>query len=68
MLSLCRNPSLSEIETIVTTQNELFQADLLPDGPQSAAAKEVALYRDALKLGFQQLPGRAATKLHLPSS
>ena len=45
----------SEIENIVTTQDELFQADLFPDGPQSAAAKEVALYRDALKLGFQRL-------------
>ena len=45
----------SEIENIVTTQDELFQADLFPDGPQSAAAKEVALYRDALKLGFHRL-------------
>ena len=45
----------SEIENIVTTQDELFRADLFPDGPQSAAAKEVALYRDALKLGFHRL-------------
>jgi len=45
----------SEIENVVTTQDELFQADLFPDGPRSAAAKEVALYRDALKLGFQRL-------------
>ena len=45
----------SEIENIVTTQDELFQADLFPNGPQSAAAKEVALYRDALKLGFRRL-------------
>ena len=45
----------SEIENIVTTQDELFQADLFPDGPQSAAAKEVALYRDAVKLGFERL-------------
>ena len=50
----------SEIENIVTTQDELFQADLFPDGPQSAAAKEVALYRDALKLGFHRLQ----TSLH----
>lgn len=42
----------SEIENIVTTQDELFQADMFPDGPMSAAAKEVALYRDALQLGF----------------
>lgn len=45
----------SEIENIVTTQDELFQADLFPDGPQSAAAKEVARYRDAVKLGFERL-------------
>lgn len=45
----------SEIENIVTTQDELFQADLFPEGPESAAAKEVALYRDALKLGFNHL-------------
>ena len=45
----------SEIENIVTTQDELFQADLFPDSPQSAAAKEVARYRDAVKLGFERL-------------
>ena len=42
----------SEVENIVTTQDELFQQDLFPHGPGSHAAKEVALYRDALKLGF----------------
>ena len=45
----------SEIENIVTTQDEIFQADLFPGGPQSAAAKEVARYRDAVKLGFEGL-------------
>ena len=45
----------SEIENIVTTQDDLFQADLFPEGPASAAAKEVALHRDALKLGFDRL-------------
>lgn len=45
----------SEIENIVTTQDELFQASLFPDAPQSAAAKEVALYRDALILGFRRV-------------
>lgn len=45
----------SEIENIVTTQDELFQADLLFDEQESAAAKEVALYRSALKLGYKQL-------------
>lgn len=45
----------SEIENIVTTQDELFQAQLFPEGPVSPAAKEVALYRDALKLGHDKL-------------
>ena len=45
----------SEIENIVTTQDDLFRADLYPEGPRSAAAKEVALYRNALRLGFARL-------------
>lgn len=45
----------SEVENIVTTQDELFQADLFPDDPQSPATKEVALYRDALRLGYARL-------------
>jgi len=43
------------VENIVTTQDELFQADLFPDDPQSPAAKEVARYRDALRLGLSRL-------------
>lgn len=54
-LSLQEAKASSEIENIVTTQDELFQADLFPEGPRSAAAKEVALYRDALKLGFNAM-------------
>lgn len=54
-LALQEAKASSEIENIVTTQDELFQADLFPDGFQPAAAKEVALYRDALKLGFDRL-------------
>lgn len=54
-LALQEAKASSEIENIVTTQDELFQADLQLEGPKSAAAKEVALYRDALKLGFDQL-------------
>lgn len=45
----------SEIENIVTTQDELFQFGLFPDGPESPAAKEVANYRDALKRGHDSL-------------
>ncbi|PCH75200.1 MAG: addiction module protein [Rhodobacteraceae bacterium] len=54
-LALQEAKASSEIENIVTTQDELFQADLFPEGPQSGAAKEVALYRDAIKLGFGRL-------------
>jgi Fic family protein len=54
-LALQEAKASSEIENIVTTQDELFQADLFPGDPQSPAAKEVALYRDALKLGFTRL-------------
>ncbi|NJO38081.1 MAG: Fic family protein [Rhizobiales bacterium] len=54
-LSLQEAKASSEIENIVTTQDELFQADLFSGGPQSASAKEVSLYRDALKLGHERL-------------
>jgi Fic family protein len=51
-LSLQEAKASSEIENIVTTQDELFQATLFPENPSSPAAKEVALYRDALHLGL----------------
>ena len=54
-LSLQEAKASSEIENIVTTQDDLFQADILPEGPQAGAAKEVARYRDALKCGFESL-------------
>lgn len=54
-LALQEAKASSEIENIVTTQDELFQAELFPEGPDSPAAKEVALYRDALKLGHDRL-------------
>ena len=62
-LALQEAKASSEIENIVTTQDELFQADLQLEGPESAAAKEVALYRDALKLGYDRLgaPGGLIT-------
>ena len=51
-LSLQEALASSEIENIVTTQDEMFQATLFPEfGP----AKEVALYRDALKCGYDRL-------------
>ncbi len=54
-LALQEAMASSEIENIVTTHDELFQADLFPQASQSAATKEVALYRDALKLGYKRL-------------
>lgn len=54
-LSLQEAKASSEIENIVTTQDELFQANLFPDHPGSPAAKEVARYRDALRCGFERL-------------
>lgn len=54
-LALQEAKASSEVENIVTTQDELFQADVFPDDPQSPAAKEVARYRDALRLGHHRL-------------
>lgn len=54
-LSLQEAKASSEIENIVTTHDELFQAGLSPHQPGSAAAKEVADYRDALKCGYDSL-------------
>ncbi len=54
-LALQEAKASSEVENIVTTQDELFQADLFPDDPQSPASKEVALYRDALRLGYARI-------------
>ena len=44
----------SEIENIVTTQDELFQANAFPENPASPAAKEVARYAEALRHGFAE--------------
>ena len=51
-LSLQEAKASSEIENIVTTQDELFRAKLYPDGSASAEAKEVARYSEALQAGF----------------
>ncbi|MDI1365869.1 MAG: Fic/DOC family N-terminal domain-containing protein, partial [bacterium] len=54
-LSLQEARASSEIENIVTTQDELFQATLFSEWPDGGPGKEVALYRDALKRGFDRL-------------
>lgn len=42
----------SEIESIVTTHDELFRGDAFPEGRANPAAKEVLRYRQALRVGF----------------
>lgn len=54
-LSIQEAKASSEIENIVTTHDELFKIDLSQKSFISPAAKEVALYREALKLGFESL-------------
>jgi Fic family protein len=54
-LSLQEAKASSEIENIITTQDELFRVDLFGDAPPTAAAKEVTLYRDALRCGYDAL-------------
>jgi Fic family protein len=47
----------SEIENIVTTHDELFKDDVLPEAFVNAAAKEVLRYRQALRVGFERVRG-----------
>lgn len=54
-LTLQEAKASSEIENIVTTQDELFQSEAFPEDALSPAAKEVSLYRDALRLGYARL-------------
>ncbi len=54
-LSLQEAKDSSEIENIVTTNDELFRGTPSKDTYINGAAKEVAMYRDALSLGFGQL-------------
>jgi Fic family protein len=45
----------SEIENVVTTHDELFKGDVLPEAFANPAAKEVLRYRQALRLGYEQV-------------
>lgn len=54
-LALQEAKASSEIENIVTTQDELFEAQLFPERTISGAAKEVSQYRNALKIGFSAM-------------
>ncbi|QGP80278.1 Fic family protein [Sphingobium sp. CAP-1] len=53
-LALQEAKASSEIENIVTTHDELYQANAFPENPASPAAKEVARYAEALRYGFMQ--------------
>lgn len=54
-LALQEAKASSEVESFVTTQDELFQADLHIAEWISPAAKEVSRYREALKYGFEHM-------------
>ena len=51
----------SEIENIVTTNDELYRADADADGKTDAHTKEVLRYRQALNFGFKELAQRPLT-------
>lgn len=54
-LALQEARASSEIENIVTTQDALFRGDINLPGALTGPVKEVERYRDALKLGWDQL-------------
>lgn len=54
-LALQEAKASSEVESYVTTQDELFQADLHIAEWVSPAAKEVSRYREALTHGFERM-------------
>ena len=51
----------SEIENIVTTNDELYRADADADGSTDPHTKEVLRYRQALNYGFQEMRKRPLT-------
>ena len=54
-LGLQEAKASSEIENIVTTHDEIFKDDVLPEAFANPAAKEVLRYRQALRVGFEQV-------------
>ncbi|MGA0241370.1 MAG: Fic family protein [Candidatus Marinamargulisbacteria bacterium] len=57
-LSLKEAQYSSEIENIITTTDELYQALSIPDKNMDSATKEVLKYKDALWKGFSYLQDR----------
>lgn len=56
-LSLQEAKDSSEIENIVTTNDELYRASVAPEEPASLQAKEVRDYAEALLEGFRLVEG-----------
>jgi Fic family protein len=56
-LALQEAKDSSEIENIVTTHDELFKDEVFPASFANPAAKEVLRYRQALRVGFEQVRG-----------
>lgn len=54
-LGLQEAKASSEIENIITTHDELFKDDVLPEAFDNPAAKEVLRYRQALRVGFERV-------------
>lgn len=54
-LGLQESKDSSEIENIVTTHDELFKGEVLPEAFANLAAKEVLRYRQALRLDYEQV-------------
>lgn len=62
-LALQEAKDSSAIENIVTTHDELFRAELWPDGGAIGAAKEVRNYASALRVGFDLVAKRSVIGL-----
>ena len=58
----------SAIENIVTTNDELFREDAMPEDASSPATKEVVRYRQALRVGYEAvLTTQLLTNQHILS-
>ncbi|MBL0323339.1 MAG: Fic family protein [Ignavibacteria bacterium] len=62
-LSLQEAKDSSEIENIITTEDQLFQGDSYSGTYPTVAAKEVHRYALALKIGFQRVRGQQFLRL-----
>lgn len=54
-LALQEAKDSSEMVNIVTTHDELLKGDVLPESFANPSAKEVLHYRQALRVGFEQV-------------